>query len=310
MFLVYMFNLRQLRYFVAVAETLNFTRAAQNLHISQPPLSQQIRALEEDLGVRLLERTKRRVRLTEPGRLFLEEARKLLAQAESARVTVTQAASGFAGRLRLGYPVSVAFHRALPRALLQFAQLAPGVQVELNEMYTSAQYEALLAGQIDVGFVRALPAPNLAGRDQLHIRELDRERMLIALPAAHPLAERDRVHLRDLADTPFVAQPGRYGTTLYDAMMTLTSRAGFHPAIVQEAQQVTGLLALVSAGIGAALVPSSLQAVKLEAVKMVQLADPDAFLMLGVATRGEHPGPVLERFLGMIDGLHGAAGAA
>jgi DNA-binding transcriptional LysR family regulator len=305
-----MFNLRQLRYFVAVAETLSFTRAAESLHISQPPLSQQIRALEDDLGVRLLDRTKRRVRLTEPGRLFLEEARKLLAQTEAARVTVTQAAAGYSGRLRLGYPVSVAFHRALPRALLEFARVAPGVQVELNEMYTSAQFEALLAGQIDVGFVRAQPAQTLPARDQLHIRELDRERMLLALPAAHPLARRDAVELKELADTPFVAQPGRYGTTLYDALMVLTSRAGFHPAIVQEAQQVTGLLALVSAGIGAALVPASLQAVSLEAVKLVQLADRDAFLMLGLATRSGQASPVLERFLDMIDGLQGSAGGS
>lgn len=300
-----MFNLRQLRYFVAVADSLSFTRAAQQLHISQPPLSQQIRALEEDLGVRLLDRTKRRVRLTEPGRLFLDEARKLLAQAESARVTVTQAAAGYGGRLRLGYPVSVAFHRALPRALLEFARIAPGVQLELNEMYTSAQYESLLAGQIDVGFVRALPGQSLPRREALHIRELDRERMLLALPAAHPLAQRDAVALRELADSPFVAQPGRYGTTLHDALMTLTSRAGFHPAIVQEAQQVTGLLALVSAGIGVALVPASLQAVKLEAVKLVELTDEEAFLMVGLATRTDQTSPVLARFLDMIDGLHG-----
>jgi DNA-binding transcriptional LysR family regulator len=303
-----MFNLRQLRYFVAVADSLSFTRAAQNLHISQPPLSQQIRALEEDLGVRLLDRTKRRVRLTEPGRLFLDEARKLLAQAESARVTVSQAAAGYGGRLRLGYPVSVAFHRALPRALLEFARIAPGVQVELNELYTSAQYESLLAGQIDVGFVRAQPAQTLASRELLHIRELDRERMLLALPAAHPLARRDALSMCELVDTPFVAQPARYGTTLYDALMTLTSRAGFHPAIVQEARQVTGLLALVSAGIGVALVPASLKAVKLEAVRLVELSDDDAFLMLGLATRSDQHSPVLDRFLDMIDGLHGLVG--
>ncbi|GAB3038420.1 MULTISPECIES: LysR substrate-binding domain-containing protein [Oleiagrimonas] len=298
-----MFNLRQLRYFVAVAETLSFTRAAQSLHISQPPLSQQIRALEDDLGVRLLDRTKRRVRLTEPGRLFLEEARKLLAQAESARVTVMHAAAGYGGRLRLGYPVSVAFHPALPRTLLEYAQVAPTVQVELREMYTGAQYESLLANQIDVGFVRAHPAQSLRGRDRLHIRVLDRERMLLAMPSAHPLAKRSRIALRELADTPFVAQPGRYGTTLYDALMTLTTRAGFHPAIVQEAQQVTGLLALVSAGIGVTLVPASLRAVKLTHVRLLELEDPDAFLMLGLATRKEDNGPVLQRFLGVVDRL-------
>lgn len=306
-----MFNLRQLRYFVAVADSLSFTRAAETLHISQPPLSQQIRALEDDLGVRLLDRTKRRVRLTEPGRLFLDEARKLLAQAESARVNVTQAAAGYGGRLRLAYPVSVAFHRTLPRALLEFARLAPGVQIELTEMYTAAQYEALLAGQIDVGFVRARPTKSLARREVLRIRELDRERLLLAMPTAHPLGRHDTLAMRELADTAFVAQPGRYGTTLYDALNTLCARAGFHPAIVQEAQQVTGLLALVSAGIGVALVPDSVRAVKLDGVRLVELSDADAFLMVGLATREDVHSPVLDRFLAMIDELqerHGMSG--
>jgi len=299
----YMFTLRQLRYFVAVADSLSFTRAAQSLHISQPPLSQQIQTLEEDLGVRLLDRTRRRVRLTEPGRLFLDEARSLLAQAESARVTVNRAAAGYGGRLRLAYPVSVAFHRTLPRALLEFARVAPGVQVELNEMYTTAQYEALLAGQIDVGFVRAQPPPALSRRESIAIRELDREHLMLALPSSHRLARRKSIAMRELADTPFVAQPGRSGSTLHDALMALAMQAGFHPAIVQEAQQVTGLLALVSAGIGVALVPASLRAVKLEAVTLVELSDSDAYLMLGLATRGDQRSPALERFLAMIDTL-------
>ncbi|WP_343224669.1 LysR substrate-binding domain-containing protein [Oleiagrimonas sp.] len=299
-------NLRQLRYFVAVAEALSFTSAARTLHISQPPLSQQIRALEEDLGVRLLERTKRRVALTEPGRLFLEEARKLLAQAESARVAVTNAAAGYTGRLRLAYPVSAAFHPALPRTLLEFARIAPAVQVELTEMYTSALYDALLADQVDVGYVRALPPESM--RQRLQIRELDREPLFLALPAAHPLASRGRIDLRDLADTPFVSQPGRYGTTIYNALVTLTAKAGFHPNIVQEAQQVTGLLALVSAGIGVALVPASLQAIHLHGVRLRQIDDPEAVLLLALATRIDTNIPVLERFLAMVDEMLGLDG--
>lgn len=301
-------NLRQLRYFVTVAENLSFTRAARFLHISQPPLSQQIRALEDDLGVRLFDRTKRRVALTEPGLLFLEEARKLLSQAETARVAVMNAAAGYAGRLRLAYPVSVAFHPALPRTLLEFAQRAPNVRVELAEMYTTAQYDALLAGQLDVGFVRALPAENMRQRERLRIRELDRERLLLAMPAAHPLASRERVALREFSDTPFVAQPGRYGTTLYNALTTLTARAGFHPAIAQQAQQVTGLLALVSAGIGVALVPASLRAVKLSGVHLREIEDENAFLLLGIASRAEDSNPVLVRFLEMVDALQETAG--
>lgn len=299
-----MFDLRQLRYFVAVAETLSFTRAAQRLHLSQPPLSQQIRSLEDDLGVRLFDRNRRRVALTEPGRLFLDEARKILAQVDTARMTAMEAAAGNKGRLRLAYPASLSFHNALPQTLLRFASSNPGVQVELNEMYTETQYSALVAGQIDVGLVRALPKEQSIAL-QVEVDAIDHEPLLLALPCSHPLAKRKRIHLREVADEAFVSQPRAYSTTLYDTLVQLAAAAGFRPIIRQEAQQVTGMLTLVAAGVGMAVVPASLRAVHLPEVCMVNLEDKDAKLLLAVARRKEKQSPVLSCFLSAVKDCSG-----
>jgi DNA-binding transcriptional LysR family regulator len=291
-----MFDLRQLRYFVAVAEALSFTQAAQQLHISQPPLSQQIQSLELDLGVKLLDRTKRRVALTEPGRLFLDEARKILAQADASRELVAEAAAGFTGHLRLAYTVSVSFHPALPQTLLRFSQASRGVRVQLSEMYTGAQYNAILNDQIDVGFVRAEPRSDNIAR-LLHIEVVDHEPLIVAMPSAHRLAQRESVQMFELAGERFVAQPRVLAATLYDRLMVLASKADFRPKIRQEAQQVTALLPLVAAGLGLALVPASLSVVKLAGVSFVALDDPNATMLLAVARRADNRSPVLESFL-------------
>ncbi|NII09402.1 LysR family transcriptional regulator [Oleiagrimonas sp. C23AA] len=303
-----MFDLRQLRYFVAVAETLSFTQAARRLHMSQPPLSQQIQALEQDLGVTLLDRNKRRVALTEPGRLFLEEARDILAHADGARARVADAAAGYTGRLRLAYPASVAFHPALPQTLLRFSSHAPSVQVELTEMYTEAQYTALAADdQIDAGLVRALPKHRQLEQN-LRLIVLDHEPLLLAMPASHRLATRENpIALKEVADEAFVAQPRAHSTTLYDTLTRLAARAGFHPSIRQEARQVTALLALVSAGVGMALVPASLRAVQLSGVAMLALSDPGASQLLALACRADNRSPVLKRFVDTLEPLHGDA---
>ncbi len=294
-----MFDFRQLRYFVAVAEELSFTRAALRLHLSQPPLSQQIQALEQDLGVVLLERTKRRVSLTEPGRVFLDQARGILAKADEARSYVTAAAAGHSGQLRLAYTVSVSFHPALPQALLRYRQLAPNVHLHLSEMYTEPQYAALLAGQIDVGFVRDEPN-HLQDARNLRLTVVDREPLLLALPAGHPLAERGSVSLAEVAGDAFVAQPRELASTLYDRLVKLAAKAGFKPTISQHAQQINGLLALVAAGLGLALVPASMHAVHLAGVSYVPLEDADAYLLLAVVSRADDPSPVLQQFLSTV----------
>jgi DNA-binding transcriptional LysR family regulator len=302
-----MFDFRQLRYFIAVAEELSFTRAAQRLHISQPPLSQQIQMLEQDLGVRLLERNKRNVALTEPGRLFLERSRQILGQAEEARQRVVEAAAGFSGQLRLAYTVSVSFHPSLPQALLRFGRNAPNVRVLLSEMYTEPQFSALRAGQIDVGFVRNEPAHEADAR-ALRLEVIDREPLLLALPSGHALATRRRLSMGDVAGEAFVAQPRELAATLYDRLVQLAAKSDFHPQIRQHAQQLNGLLALVAAGIGLALVPATMRAVRLAGVSYVPLEEPDAYLLLAVASRAGDPSPVLAQFLATVAELKSTMG--
>lgn len=294
-----MFDFRQLRYFVAVAEELSFTRAALRLHLSQPPLSQQIQSLEQDLGVRLLERTKRHVALTEPGRVFLEQARQILAKADEARSEVTAAAAGYSGQLRLAYTVSVSFHPALPQALLRYGQIAPNVRLKLSEMYTEPQFAALLAGEIDVGFVRDEPVHALDARD-LRFDVIDREPLLLALPAGHHLAKRDCLRLAEVAGDAFVSQPRELASTLYDRLVKLAATAGFQPTIAQHAQQINGLLALVAAGLGLALVPASMRTVQLAGISYVSLEDSDAHLLLAVASRASERSPALQQFLATV----------
>jgi DNA-binding transcriptional LysR family regulator len=294
-----MFDLRQLRYFVAVAEELSFTRAALRLHLSQPPLSQQIQSLERNLGVRLLERTKRHVALTEPGRVFLDQARQVLAKANEARSQVIAAAAGYSGQLRLAYTVSVSFHPAMPQALLRFGQIAPNVRIELTEMYTEPQFAALLAGRIDVGFVRNEPRQEMAAR-RLRLSVVDREALLLALPSGHPLAGRSSLGMADVADSPFVSQPRELAATLYDSLARLAATAGFEPTITQHAQQINGLLALVAAGLGLALVPASMRSVHLPGVSYVPLDDPEAYLLLAAACRADDHSPALQQFLATV----------
>ena len=297
-----MFDFRQLRYFVAVAEELSFTRAAQRLHISQPPLSQQIQALEQDLGTRLFDRDKRNVALTDPGRILLEQARQILAQAEQARAHVSDAAAGFSGALRLAYTISVTFHRALPQTLLRFREHAPKVRMQLQEMYSEPQFTALRAEQIDVGFVRDEPRHESDART-LRIDVIDYEALVLAVPSGHPLSGQDSVQFAALANEVFVSQPRELAATLYDRLVQLAGKAGFHPLIGQQAQQINGLLALVAAGIGLALVPASMRAVQLGGVSYVSLEDPDAYLLLAVASRKDNPSPVLAKFLQIVKGV-------
>lgn len=302
-----MFDFRQLRYFIAVAEELSFTRAALRLHLSQPPLSQQIQALEQDLGVILLERNKRNVALTEPGRIFLEQARQILAKADEARSLAVAAEAGHSGQLRLAYTVSVSFHPALPQALLRYRQIAPKVRMQLSEMYTEPQFAALLAGQIDVGFVRDEPLHAQDAR-KLRLTTIDREPLLLAMPTGHPLATRAGVQLCEVRGDAFVSQPRELASTLYDQLVKLAAKAGFQPLIVQHAQQINGLLALVAAGLGLALVPASMRAVRLAGVSYVALEDSEAHLLLALAYRSDDRSPVLRQFLSTVADTAVAAG--
>lgn len=286
-------ELRQLRYFVAVAEELHFRRAAQRLHIAQPPLSQQIQKLERELGVELFRRTNRRVELTDAGRVFLEEARRTLTNAGHAVDAVRSAARGEVGWLRLGFVGSVSYD-LLPRLLSEFRERYPGVQMELRQLTTEEQMEALEKGDIELGIARELEPAN-----GLTIVPLLRERLFAALPAAHPLAGREEVRLAELAEDSFITVPRREVPRLYDNFVYLCRAAGFDPKITQEALQYPTILGLVSAGLGVAIVPTVVQAFRKTGVAYLPLADDAAVSNIAFAYRSGRDSPVLSAFLEM-----------
>jgi DNA-binding transcriptional LysR family regulator len=242
-------DLRRLRYFVAVAEELHFGRAARRLNVSQPPLSVQIRTLEREIGTPLLIRTQRRVELTEAGRVLLDEARRLLDQAEAAVVHARRAAEGTVGRLAIGF-VSTVDYSILPALVRRFRHKHPGISLKLLELTGDRQQALLQSGELDLG-LSILPSP-AAG---LAKRPVFREPLIAAVPASHPLAGRRRTALRSLAAEPFIQFPRELAPGLYDLAIAACQKAGFTPHLAQEAIQMQTILGLVAAGLGVALVP-------------------------------------------------------
>jgi DNA-binding transcriptional LysR family regulator len=247
-------ELRHLRYFVAVAEELQFSRAALRLHVAQPALSQQIQQLERELGVQLLARTKRRVALTDPGAAFLQEARRTLAASDTAVRLARRAAAGETGRLRVGY-VDLATWLSFPAILRAYRERFPEVEVTLTELHREPQREALLRGELDVGFFSL--KPNEAG---LLGECVAVDPLVAALPHGHPSAGKARVPLRALAEEPWVLFPRELRTNYVELVLGYCGAAGFVPRVVQEASQLHTLVGLVSAGVGVSLLPASVVA--------------------------------------------------
>lgn len=268
-----MIELRQFRYFLAVAEELHFGRAAERLGIAQPPLSQQIRKLERTLGVALFWRSKRRVELSEAGRVLMDEARRLLAAADHAVIAAQRAGRGEAGNLRIGYTTGCTFIQTVVDLLRRYREDHPGVVLSLAEMHTTQQLDALADGRIDLAFIRS----RLADPDQEFLSfELLQEPLIAALPAGHPAAAREAVALASLASEPFVLFPRTVGTGVFDTIIAACRDAGFIPRVVQEAPQFTSIIGLVSAGLGVALIPSALSRVRLDGVAYRPLLGTDA----------------------------------
>jgi DNA-binding transcriptional LysR family regulator len=254
-------ELRQLRYFVAVAEELHFRRAAERLHISQPPLSQQIRALEEELGFALLVRTRRRVELTPAGAAFLRDARALLSELDSAVAGARRIDAGQTGRLRINF-VGSALLSIVPGSVERFRRARPGVALELRERATVDQLRAVRAGLADVGLVR----PPIEQDDSVRVETVLRERTLAALPAAHPLAALRRVPLRRLAAEPLVLFPRDQAPGFHDLLIDSLAGAGSAPRVIQYAPEMLTIIGLVAAGTGVSLVPASVARLALDGV--------------------------------------------
>ncbi len=245
-------ELRHLRYFVAVAEELHFGRAAARLHLAQPALSQQVKQLEKELNVLLLNRTKRKVSLTEPGRAFLGDAHRILEAADRAIETARRAASGEEGTLRVGY-VDLATWLAFPSIVRTFRQRSPAVHVSLVELHHEPQRDALLRGDLDLGFL------SLTARDHgLEGIRVGLDPLVVALPADHRRATGRTIRLADLAEEDWVLFPVDLRTVYLELVLGSCSQAGFVPRVVQEAGQLQALAGLVAAGAGVTLLPRSM----------------------------------------------------
>jgi len=266
-------DLRHLRYFLCVAEEMHFGRAAERLGISQPPLSQQIRALEEELGARLFERTSRRVALTEAGRMFLPEARQALAQVERAAQVARLTQRGEMGRLGLGFTASAPFVPRVTEALYSFLQSRPQVELIVKELAHNDQIAGIARGELDLGIVRAFDPPALP--PTMVSECLLEEEMLLAMRRDHPLAQRNEdPAIADLATVPLVLYGASSGAGFNEHFFALCEQAGFQPNIALEVSSFATLLGLVAAGFGGTILPQSLARLQVENLIMRRLSAP------------------------------------
>jgi DNA-binding transcriptional LysR family regulator len=275
-------EIRRLRYFVAVAEELSFTRAAERLHIAQPPLSIQIRALEQEIGARLFDRDQRHVFLTQAGKHLLDRARGILASVESAKAEVRCAALGEVGSLHLGYASSAMFTSSLTSAIKQFQTGYPHVLLTLHEMTSLDQLNGLHYRTLDAGILRKSDASVPSG---ILVEEWYRAPLVAAMANDHPLTKRRVIRIADLRDQPLIMYPRDSGIGLYWQVLRLCSSAGFRPQIVREVQELTTIIGLVDAGVGIAVVPADTRSIHLDGVTYVPLRDKDAFSTLYLAYR-------------------------
>ena len=258
-------DLRQLRYFVTVAEELNFSRAALRLHMSQPPLSHQIKALEDELGVVLLERNRREVKLTSAGRAFLADSRALLDQAQVATQRARQSVLGQAGSLRVGM-APLAIDRVLPGYMAGMRAHLPLVQVGLVDMNSEEQVRSLAQDRLDLGFVHALVVAKALER-----RPVYTEGLAVVLPKAHPLALRAEIELRDLAEEPMVSFSREHRSALFDSLVAACMNAGFSPRLLHVARHPLSMFQMVRQSLGICIVPESFAAIAGEGVHVRRL---------------------------------------
>jgi DNA-binding transcriptional LysR family regulator len=285
-------ELRHLRSFVAVAERLSFIQAARHLHLSQPALSAQIQALEDELGVRLLERDRRSVRLSAAGAVFLEQARATLAQASAAAESARRAAAGESGILRVGFVASAAME-LVPSIVLAYRTKYPGVKLELGNLRTVMQLSSLQDRSIDVGYIR-LP---IASKD-LSITPVHREPFALILPRNHALAQKKTLDLGALQDEPFIAYARRWAPGFYDRWISIFTQAGFSPNVVQETGEMYTAIALVAAGAGVAVIPSGLVKGHAQGVIARQLPG-KTWSEVGIAVRAGDASPLVRNFLAL-----------
>jgi DNA-binding transcriptional LysR family regulator len=286
-------ELRHLRYFLAVAEELNFTRAAERLGISQPPLTQQVKALEAELGVTLLDRSAYRIELTDAGRIFAAEAARILGDARSAMQAARRAATGVTGRVRVGFTESASFNSLVTSTLRRYRSDFPAVEVSLEEHPSTDLIAELREGRIDAAFVRP-PVPTRRG---LTLDLLEREPLLVAVPSGHALAGRREIDLASLAAETFILYPRAVRPGLADTVVAACETAGFTPKVGQYAPQLSSTINLVAASLGISIVPDSMRCLQAHAVTYVPLRGEPLHALLGIAYRTDEGSAVVHNFI-------------
>src|SRR5262245_13224354 len=256
-------SLRQLRCFVTIAEELHFRRAAEKLHMRQPPLTQRIRDMERDLGIEIFRRIGNKDELTEAGKMVLNAARETLAQAESVCELAQRAARGECGKIKVGLTITALFFRSIQQGMRVFQQENPGVSLELTQISSGPALDGLRLRKLDTCLMRAFPFPLPPDCEETVIA---RDRLMLVLPAGHPRTGEKIIPLSAIAEENFVSLACKRGIALYDQIMNLWDKSGLKPRVSQEAENGPAVMALVAAGLGNAILPSSLQAIRFEHV--------------------------------------------
>lgn len=290
-------ELRHFRYFVAVGEEQHFGRAAKRLHIAQPALSRQIQDLEREIGFPLFERLPRGVKLSVAGKIFLEDARRILQEVQEAIRRAERVASGKAGNLRVGFVESISWHGVVPDSFRRFSQRQPDAELTPVPMLSLAQVEAVRSGRLDAGFVVSFA---ILG-EELDQRPVAQHKIVLAVPKGHLVTTQTKIRLRDLNDAPFICFPRRANPAAYDRLMEACFRGGLKsPRIVQEADDHATILSLVSCRLGVALVSDSARWHCPRGVALLPIIDLNVRVSFSLIWRKDNRSPLLQRFLAVL----------
>jgi DNA-binding transcriptional LysR family regulator len=288
-------ELRQIRSFLSVAETLHFGRSAELIHLSQPALSLQIRALEEEVGARLFERNRRKTTLTAAGLAFRDDAAAALSQLEQAVRRAKLAANGKLGLLRIGF-ISTAGREIVPPIVRQFRELNSEVELSLRNIVTAEQVRMLETGALDIGFLRV----PIGGHSALDVVTVHREPFVLVIPTSHELANRKRVRLRELAGQDFVGYERAYAPGFHDLIFGILRDAGIAPNVSQSAAEVPTLVSLVASGMGFTILPASAVKHNVASVVACQILDRIPMSEIGIAVSKRFRTAVVDNFRSLV----------
>jgi len=293
-------ELRHLRYFVAVGEEQHYGRASRRLHVAQPALSRQIQDLEEEVGFKLFERLPRGVRLSAAGKLFLEDARRILLEINEAAARAARVARGQSGTLRVGFTESASWRGVVPESIRRFRQMQPNAELQLQALPSLMQLEAIRSGRLDAGFVFNMPKDE----HELHRLPVAMQRIELAAPKGHALAKLKELRLRDLTDVPFVWFPRRESPALYDRLMRECFRGGLKsPCIVQEGLDEATILSLVATGMGVGWVLGTARWRCPKSVVIKSVVDLNSPQPLALGWRKDNRSPLLTGFVADVQRL-------